>query len=225
MDFLASCSVEESQKFSGKLVVPAEDEGKPGKVMLNIVCRTGDKSLIKHIGGNVKSVTYIGDMMDFDGDQFESMPDGVFHEVCLSEYEEHGAVQYAGVTTLIRVPDGYCNMRHLYDICNERSDVRIIGGNLLGIDGVRIGRFQSGKDKIAPVFNGVYDSFLEVDLSELNDLTELVKKAKKKMKTSSDGESKKKKKGKSKESNSKPRVNKVANSFSCLFNENDEEEF
>lgn len=224
MDFLASCSYEESQQYSGKLVIPA-DEGKPGKVMLNILCKTGDRSVVKAIGGNVKCVTYLGGMLDFDVAGFDSIPDGVFHEVSLEEYESGKAPQYAGVTTLIRLPDGYCNMRHLFNICKSREDVRVIGGNLLGVDGVRIGRFQSGKDKQYPVYDGVYDSFFEVNLSELGNITELVKKAKKKMKTTTDEATPKKKKGKAKETSPKPKVNKVANSFSCLFSENEEEDF
>lgn len=225
MDFLASCSVEESQQYSGKLVIPAEDGGKPGKVFLNILCEDGDKSLLKLIGGNVKCITYRGEMIGFDEESFEDVPAGVFHEVMMENFSVDDTPQYTGVTTLLRVPDNYCDMRHLYNICSKRSDVRIIGGNLLGVDGVRVGRFDSGKDKIYPVFNGVYDSFIEVGLSELGDVTELVKKAKKKMKASSDESKPRKKKEKSAESTPKKKQNKIATSFSCLFSESDVEEF
>lgn len=225
MDFLASCSLEESQQYSGKLVVPAEDGGKPGKVMLNIVCNGGDKSLLKYIGGNVKCITYIGEMAGFDEDSFENLPQGVFHEVSLCDFDVKTTPKYEGVTTLLRLPEGYCDMRNIYNICKERNDVRVIGGNLLEVDGVRVGRFEGGKDKIAPVFNGVYDSFLEVCLAELGDLTELVRKAKKKLKEPSDENKPKKKKEKSSELTPKRKENKIVKSFSCLFSNSDEEEF
>ena len=225
MDFLASCSLEESQQYSGKLVIPAEDGGKPGKVMLNIVCEGGDRSLLKSIGGNVKCITYIGEMFGFDEESFDDMPQGVFHEVTLNDFGVETTPQYDGVVTLVRVPDGYCDMRNLYNICKARSDVRVIGGNLLAVEGVRVGRFEGGKDKIAPVFNGVYDSFLEVGLSELGDVTELVKKAKKKMKDTSDEKKPRKKKEKSSESTPKRKENKIVKSFGCLFSNSDEEEF
>ena len=225
MDFLASCSLEESQQYSGKLVIPAEDGGKPGKVMLNIVCEGGDRSLLKSIGGNVKCITYIGEMFGFDEESFDDMPQGVFHEVELDDFGVETTPQYDGVVTLVRVPDGYCDMRNLYNICKARSDVRVIGGNLLAVEGVRVGRFEGGKDKIAPVFNGVYDSFLEVGLSELGDVTELVKKAKKKMKDASDEKKPRKKKEKSSESTPKRKENKIVKSFGCLFSNSDEEEF
>lgn len=228
MDFLASCSLEESQQYSGKLVIPAEDGGRAGKVMLNIVYEGGDRSLLKSIGGNVKCITYRGEMVGFDEESFEDTPQGVFHEVDLCEFSVKETPKYTGVTTLVRLPDGYCDMRRIYNICKARDDVRVIGGNLLAIDGIRIGRFDGGKDKIAPVFNGVYDSFIEVNLSELGDVTELVKKAKKKMKdaTKEPKESKaKKKKEKSQEITPKRKANKISNSFSCLFSESDAEEF
>lgn len=225
MDFLASCSLEESQQYSGKLVVPAEDGGKPGKVMLNIVCDNGGRDLLKSIGGNVKCVTYRGDMIGFDEESFEDIPQGVFHEVCFSDFSVEDTPAYTGVTTLVRLPEGFCDMRTLYKICNSRPDVRVIGGNLLGVDGVRIGRFDGGKDKLAPVFNGVYDSFIEVGLSELGDLTELVKKAKKKMKDTTKEPKPKAKKEKSQDTTPKRKVNKISTSFSCLFSESDVEEF
>lgn len=225
MDFLASCSLEESQQYTGKLVIPAEDGGKPGKVMLNIVCSGGDRSLLKAVGGNVKCITYVGDMHGFNEESFEDVPAGVFHEVNLSDFSVEDTPCYTGVTTLIRLPNGYCDMRNVHSICSKRPDVRVIGGNLLAVDGVRVGRFEGGKDKIAPVFNGVYDSFLEVSLGELGDVTELVKKAKKTMKSVSDESKPRKKKEKSSESTPKRKVNSIANAFSCLFSESDAEEF
>lgn len=225
MDFLASCSIEESQRYSGKLVIPAEDGGKAGKVMLNIVCNDGDRSLLKYVGGNVKCVTYRGKMAGFDIEYFEDMPQGVFHEVELDEFSVTETPKYTGVTTLVRLPDGYCDMRRIYNICKAREDVRVIGGNLLAVDGIRIGRFEGGKEKIAPVFNGVYDSFIEVSLSELGDVTELVKKAKKKMREASKEPKSKKKKENSQETTPKRKTNKISSSFSCLFSESDAEEF
>lgn len=226
MDFLASCSYQDSQRFSGKLVVPSEDGGKPGKVYLNIVSETDDRSLVQLIKGNVKSVTYTGGMPSFAEEVFEDLPQGVFHEVPLSEFSVTDTPQYKGVVTLVRLPDGYNDMRYLHSICSQREDVRVIGGHLLGIEGVRVGRFDSGKDKLYPVYDGMYDSFLEVGISDLDNLTELVRKAKKPSSDKPKGSSKPRAGKKSSEDGNTPRkTNKIATSFSCLFSESDVEEF
>jgi hypothetical protein len=227
MDFLASCSVEESKQYSGKLVVPSEDGGKPGKLMLNVVYDHGTVEDTKVIGGNVKCVTFIGDMIGFDKVTFEGIPEGVFHEVPLSEFSVNTTPKYPGVITLVRLPDGYADMRAVYDMCQAREDVRVIGGNLLGIDGVRIGRFDSGKSKLSPVYSEMYDSFLEVSLSEVGDVTELARKAKKVAKAASDTgkEKKAKSKGDGVKAAPKGSTAKISNSFSSLFGGSSEVDF
>ena len=45
--------------------------------------------------------------------------------------------------------------------------IRATGGNLLEIPGIRIGRYDKGKEKMTSVFNGVYDIYREVDLGDI----------------------------------------------------------
>lgn len=211
MEILASCTLEESKKYAGKLVVQDENE-KPVKVSLNIVSDGSIES--KDLGPNVKTVTFIGD--DW---QLASRKDGVsyFHEVPLGK--EPKLVE--GIIPLIRVPDGYSNMMELSDVCNKIPNSRLIGGNLLAVEGVRIGRFDDEK-KLYPVYNGIYDNFIESNLSEIGNLTEVMKKARKKL-----GSSDAKKKGKSTtKAASKPKKSSmVAKSFTSLFSDSDGEEF
>lgn len=226
MELLASCTVEESQKYTGKLVVPSEDGGKPDKVLLNLVIENGDKSDIKRIGGNVKCVTFLGDTVSgFEEESFEDPVNGVFHEVPYADFDVERTPKYHGVVTLVRVPDDYSDMRSLVNICSKRSDVRVIGGNLLAVEGVRVGRYDAGKEKMSPVFNGVYDSFLEVPLADIGSVTELVRKAKKKLDVDSDGKKNRKPKQKSGEPSTKKKVNIFSKSLVDLFDQTEEEEF
>lgn len=213
MEILASCTLDESKKYTGKLVVQDEDE-KPIKVMLNII--SDGKIEEKDLGPSVKTVTFIGDNWELG-----SKKDGVayYHEVPLGEKPR----SEEGVVPLIRVPDGYSNMMELAKVCDSIPNSRLIGGNLLAIEGVRIGRFEDEKKKLYPVYNGIYDNFIESNLSELGNLTEVVKKAKKKL-GSSDSE----KKPSSKKSKSSPKPKKasvVAKSFTSLFSDSSGEEF
>lgn len=205
MEILASCSYDESMQYNGKLVLENE-EGKSDKVSLNIVVKDGDISILENLKPSVKCVTYLGDV-DFSNAKIPQ--NRVFREFTLGDE----IVEFEGVTPLVRVPDNYSDMRTLLNICNKYSSVRIIGGNLLNIEGVRIGRYDLGKDKGSPVYSGVYDQFLELPLIEIGNLKDVVKKARKKLdnsdfaKNSRSGE---KKKCSSKKSD-------IVNSFSTLF--------
>lgn len=207
MILLASCTAEQCRNFNGKLVIPNEDSGKPDKVLLNVNLEAGEE-----IPSNAYCVTYKG--------QVGKVLDGkTFLEVSLDEVESFEPVE--GVITLVKMPSGYCDMRRIYNLCCERPDVRVIGGNLLGISGVRIGRFEEGKDKMSPVFCDVYDKFVEVDLGDLDGLQEIVKKTRKKVESSGTEKVKgKSSKGKSK-SVSKKKSSVVA--FSRLFGGSSEE--
>lgn len=214
MEILANCSPDESEKFEGKLLIDNDDGSKPDKVYLNLVIENGDLDILNSLNSNIKCVTYKGDV-DFSG---VDVPDAkVFREFALGE----DIVEQEGITSLLRVPDGYSDMRTLLGICNKYPSVRVIGGNLLNIDGVRIGRYPNGKDKGSPVYNGIYDQFLEVPLSELGNIQEVVKKARKKLDSS--GTEKKAKIAKSKKTT--PKKNDIAKSFSTLFSGIEEEEF
>lgn len=215
MEILATCTVEESLKYKGGLKIENEG-GKPDKVSLNIVVTDGDTSILKDINSNVKCITYKGNV-DFEGCD---IPKGkVFKEVSYSDNMKIDETE--GVTTLVRVEKGYSNMRALYDLCKRYSFVRVIGGNLLNIDGVRIGRYDTGKDKGLPVYCDIYDQFLEIPLSEIGNLSEVVKKARKKL--NSDASEKKSKSPKEKKTPAKK--NDIAKSFTSLFSGVEAEEF
>lgn len=217
MEILASCTLEESKNYNGKLIIENGEGEKPDKVSLNIIVYNGDTSILSSISSNVKCITYIGDV-DFTG--IEIPVNRVFREISIDEYlsNEDSISAIDNVIILVRVPDNYSNMRVLKGICEKNSSVRIIGGNLLQIDGVRIGRYDIGKDKGSIIYNGLYDPFLELSLSEIDNVKDVIRKAKKKLSKAED--------------DSKPRKEKksvkrldVLKTFNSLFEGVEEEEF
>ena len=215
MEILASCTLEESTKFEGKLLIEGEEGAKPDKVFLNVVVEDGNLSILNNLNSNIKCVTYRGDV---DFSEVEIPSNKVFVEV---DYPTEEIPHIDGVTTLVRLPDGFSDMRTVFNLCMDNPHIRVIGGNLLNIEGVRIGRYDSGKDKGSVVYNGVYDQFLEAPLSELGNLKDVVKKARKRLE-SSNGEKRVKS---SKEKKATPKRNNIAKSFSSLFSNTEEEEF
>lgn len=163
MDVLASCSYEESKNYNGKLTIPNES-GKPSKVYLNIECSSEDAlELFRSSGSSVKCITVEESCL---------VPEGwkgrVFVETTL---ESHADKEYGDCVPLIRLPEGYNNMLELYNVSLNHPGVRFIGGNLLGVGGVLIGRFDEGKDTGSPVYNGIYDTFVECRLDELDSVS------------------------------------------------------
>lgn len=223
MQLLASCSLEQSKTFNGKLVLPNEDQKKPDKVFLNVVVKDGDVGVYNMLSGNEKCVTFIDKAPSHCPEKLKGK---VFYEVSLADFLE-GFEKVEDVITLVKLPSDYTNMRFLQDACKDHPDVRFIGGNLLAVDGVRIGRFDEGKDKMLPVFNGIYDSFVEVDLNDLDGLQEIVKKTRKKAENL-DGESKTKK-SKSGKVSSKEKAPakkpKRLEAFNSLFSSEGEDDF
>lgn len=217
MKILASCTIEESKENTGKLVVPGESGESIDKVVLNVVVENGDKSILEDLNSNIMCVTFKSNIIEDCPDKYK---DKVFNEIFIDDIGS--LASYKGnIPVLVRVPKGYSNMKEVLGYCDMYPFVRFIGGNLLGIEGVRIGRYDS-KGKLYPLYNGVYDNFLEVELSELSGVTEIVRKAKKKIE-GGDGKPKKKKSSGSKksgDSSGKPKVNKVskrAKAFSNMF--------
>lgn len=223
MQLLASCSIEQSKTFNGKLVIPNEDQKKPDKVFLNIVVEDGSTEVFSVLSGNEKCVTFKGKQPDFCPKELSGK---VFYETSLEDFQQ-GYERVEDITTLVRLPEGYSNMKQLVDWCKEYESIRFIGGNLLAVEGVRIGRFDEGKDKMLPVFNGIYDSFVEVDLNDLDGLQEIVKKTRKRAE-GQDGETKKSKSksgrvtSKEKAPAKKP---KRLEAFQSLFSSEGEDDF
>ena len=214
MNLLASCTVEQCNSFNGNLSIPNEDKGKPDKVLLNVVVDSGDTSVLKTLKGREKCITFhtpdLGKVEGYSGD--------VFQEVTLEELDR--VTEQEGVKILVRLPEGYCDMRTLWNISQERPEVRFIGGNLLKIDGVNIGRYGDCKQVIC---RDMYDSFVEVDLNDLDGLQEIVRKTRKKAESSGEEGSKRKRSssGKPKEK----RIPKRLAAFNKLFGDLEAEEF
>lgn len=166
---LASCSYDEAKRYHNKLVLVSDKETKKQEeVQLNIITDNPDEVLGEKLNKVVKCVT----SRFMPSSCPENLYGSVFHEVDLKDYE--GVEETEGVVCLIRLPDGFCDMRRLLEISSINSNysdveakVRFIGGNLLEIPSIHIGRYDSGKEKMSAVFNKVYDIFKEVSLEDI----------------------------------------------------------
>lgn len=174
MELLASCSLEKSRTFNGSLSIPDDDGKTMHRVSLNVV--VGDESedeVFAGVNKLAKCITFAGNTkatkcpMGLEGK--------VFNEYSLEEFRDSNSEPVSGVVTLVRLPDDFSHMLTLKTLCIGREDIRLIGGKLLNIEGVRIGRFDGNKPVVC---NGVYDSFLEVDIDNLEGIKEKIKKVK-----------------------------------------------
>ena len=230
MDLLASCSVDEALSFEGRLVLPNEDSKKPNRVYLNVVvgseCSYSNEEVFEKLSSvdkNVlKSITFMVD----EGRLAKNIPDA-FNEKVFNEYTNELFLssntepeESSDIVKLVRVDKDFSDMRYVLNSCKQDKNVRFIGGKLLNIDGVRIGRFDSGKEKMSPYFEDMYDNFVEVELNNLKGIQEIVKKVRKKAKEL-EGNSKDKKVSKLKS----PRKPKRLEVFNSLFADNNEDEF
>ena len=196
MEILASCSYEESTAYDGKLLVG--DSDKPDKLSLNIVSNDGNTSILSKLPLSVRCVTYIGDV-NFEG---ISIPKNkVFVEYTQETLPEVINLP-EDVVPLLRVDNSFSDMRVLKKLCEKHSSLRIIGGNLLNIEGVRIGRYSNGKDK-----------------SDLNNIKNIVKKVRRR----SDPESSVKSAKNAKSKKAVTKKSDIAKSFSSLFSGGEED--
>lgn len=229
MKILASCDLRKALNFNGKLVLPNEDEKRPDKVMLNVVidssCEYSNEEVFQKVSeldkGLVKCITFMVEDGRFASYVPTDMEGMVFNEYSL-DYYIGGSIPMSMATSIIRLPKGYSDMRTVLDICKKDNSTRVIGGYLLGIEGIRVGRFNDGKDKMSPVFRDIYDTFVEVDLNDLDGLQEIVKKTRKRAERLLSGDSKRKPRV------SKPKVKKVSKrveAFNSLFSDEEGVEF
>lgn len=233
MRILASCDIDRAIGFNGKLVLPNEDEKKPDKVMLNIVvggcCGYSNEEVFQkasNLGKDiVQCITFKVEEGRFASYASTEWEGKIFNEYSAGYYDDPNVPVCDKVTSLLRLPEGYSNMRVLYDMSKKYPNVRYIGGHLLGIEGIRIGRFDTGKDKMSPVFKDMYDSFVEVDLDDLNGIQEIVKKTRKKAEGLEAGVKKPrvKRSGSKAKAEKKPPKRLVA--FNSLFSGDEEDEF
>lgn len=212
MKFLASATCEEALSYKGKLVIPNEEEGKkPHQVLLNIVAE--DESVFSELSCPVQSITFMGNPPSFVPTNYENK---VFCETSLEGIKN---ISFPSkVIPLVRLEPDFSDMRAIYNCSKEYPTARFIGGNILGIPDLKIGRFDSTHKPI--VCHGVYDDFIEVQLSELDNLQEVVKKVKIKVVDGEEVVSKRRKgdkKPKAKKASKGNKVNKKVAVFSSLF--------
>lgn len=220
MLIVASCSLSEAVEVNGKLVTVDEEGNKSDRVLLNVEISESDtdvSEMLKKIPkGTVKFFTVNSDII-VDTD----LP--VFRSYTLEDALENG--MKTDYTPLVNVGDDFpnanVNMRTLYELSLSHPGVRFIGGRLLALNGISIGKFDEGKSKMSVNYSDVYDNFLEVKLSEIGNLKEIVKKSRKKLE---DAEDKPKKKKASKEHKPGKASKRVA-AFSNLFSDVEEVEF
>lgn len=212
---LARCGLGELGEYGGKLLSGEE------KVFLDIEVNAESaavafKELLEN--KNVYCVTVSGDV-DALPDVPNLMGTGkegrVFYK---SFYPDLIVANKDGYTTLYELPENFSDMRYVFDISKKcGGKVRFIGGNLLEIPGVPIGRVDTGKEKMSSVFNGVYDSFLEVGISDIENIEVLKAKVSKRALKDLESASEVKEK-KVKSSNKAPKAEKpVKVSFNNLF--------
>lgn len=206
MEILASCTLEESKKYNGKLVIPCEDKKSPDKVSINVVVDDGDTDVYKGLSGNEKCITFVNEPADFCPTELQG---NVFNEYTLDDLLNARVKEVEGIVSLVRLEKDYSDMRVLCNYTKKYPNIRFIGGNLLGVEGVNIGRYDKGKDKMSPVFNEMYDTFLEVSLKDLDGIQEIIKRNKKKVSSMSGSTKSKKSKEK--------KVSKRKVAFSNLF--------
>lgn len=176
MELLASCSLERSRTFNGTLSLPNEDKKVNDKVSLNIVIDNAEDCnvVFSSLSGLERCVTFTGEKKaTYCPTNLEGK---VFNEYTIEDALNGRIEPIMGVVDLVRVPEGYCDMRQVKTYCSKYPSVRFIGGNLLNIEGVRIGRYDKGKDKMSPVLCDMQDTFVEVNLDDLNGIQEKVKK-------------------------------------------------
>lgn len=209
---LASCSYEESKKYNSKIVVKQEETSnkKSKEVLLNIVTDNPDEVLRGGIGVAKCVTTTVSPSFcpnSLEGD--------VFRVYNYGDNLEEVENEVNGVVPLLVLPSGFCDMREVCNLMSKYPTLRVTGGNLLEIPGVRIGRYDKGKEKMSSVFNGIYDIFKEVELDSIS-VQRVVSKAKSKS-SSSKGSSKGSTKKTSSKSGVKETLNKFFGGMECEF--------
>ncbi len=81
-----------------------------------------------------------------------------------------------GVTLIIRLPKGYCDLGKLWELSNRYSNVRFCGGLLFEVDGVKIGMvgpdvldaFKGKHDETSYMIDGLDDCVPDLDIFDLD---------------------------------------------------------
>lgn len=210
---LATCNLEESKGYQGKLSNGDE------KVSLNI--KVGEDELKDAFDEALSNRSVFCISVDnWSGKELPEVPEQLKNKVYVMEDKDEVRVSPEGYISYVVLPDGYSNMREVLNICEKAENVRVTGGHLLGINGVRIGRTDKGKEKMLASFNGIYDAFLEVGIKDLDNLEVIKSKLNKRDLDAISGveveKEKKAKSGSGKSSGSKM-MKSIGTSFGNLF--------
>ena len=131
--------------------VKADIDGKGHKVLFEIVC---DEVTVRECvsaakqNSNILFVNYQGDITDtsyLNLNKLVTSGANVCKCCCygcnIDESDVERALQEVpdGVSPVIELPDEYSNLEFIWRMCKKYPRVRFIGGDLLGVDGVRLG--------------------------------------------------------------------------------------
>ena len=192
---VAECSLEKARECSGKLL--SGDE----KVLLNIVVTKVEdiisafnyKNEVKNVKyvtvRNIKNFSELPSLVGADISSEEGS--GVFFE---SKYGDLSAdtlrdITDRGYTCLVRTSGNHTELetptlRDIYNLCSEVRNLRVIGGTLVELPGIRIGLSDAGRDKLGGIYKDTYDNFLCVDIADLDNLEVIKSKFSKKASSS-----------------------------------------
>lgn len=183
MTYLASCSLEEARKYKGIRLAKAYEKtnSKTGevtrateRVLLNVVTDDIQSALEDGIG-SADMVTFT----EWPGYTLPSALHGKAYYLTTPE-DKHLTEEVQGLTLLVEVT-GTPNLRDLVTLCATNSTIRITGGNLLAVPGLRIGRLEDDEPRKGVkrlVFKEGYDTFTETTLESLLPLDEIVPRVK-----------------------------------------------
>jgi hypothetical protein len=158
--YLANCEYKDVADIKGRLV--STRDGITTNVVLNILSE--DMTDVDFSDRNIKCITVLSDDITVP----EGFEEDIFREYTLETLNENANSLPSGVVPLLKLEDSYSNMMEVYNLSLKYPKLRVIGGNLLALDGVKIGRYERGKDKMGIVFKGQYDTYDAIDLADLD---------------------------------------------------------
>lgn len=220
MKIIADCSYEDARKYKGKLNIELED-GKTANVKLAVECASLEE--YEEIKGN-KAVEYLDCL--FDLPEGYAVEKKTFRKYSLDDKDKIEASEVEGVIPLLKLPEDFADMYLLSEKSKEVEGLRLLGGKLLGIEDVRIGRedVEDKNKKLGIFYDGVYDLFQEVNLSELENLNEIVSKRSERLEKALTDKEFKAKNRKPKKAG-KSGLSKKITAFEKLFSSDKEEVF
>lgn len=194
--YVANASPQDACKYRGTLFVTTDKINSKGKmiqtkntVYLNVNYKNDEVDSINDwldMGSYCKSTVFVTTEYGFTFPKIlTTTPDlTIYHRVPLSAFSED-VVSSTPESVIILVDvseDIDRDLRKYVEICSLSERIRIIGGELLKVPGLRIGYTESGTLKgtsektenfVYPNDLGSYDNFIVTNLSDLTDVQEV----------------------------------------------------